>query len=178
MAAAALIGCDNSQAVHPPDPDLNRMLVQPRAESFDPSDLFEDGKVMQAPPKGTVPNDRPDPAEPPRDARLLGEGRRLFETICATCHGVDGSGESVVATKMAFRRPPSFDDPRLRALSDGDIYRIMSTGYGFMPSYAFMMSPRDRWAVVAYVDALRLSLRAPLAALPPEVRRRFQEEVP
>ena len=38
-----------------------------------------------------------------------------------------------------------------------------------MPSYAAELSLEDRWAVAAYVQALELSQRVELAALPPEL---------
>jgi hypothetical protein len=39
-----------------------------------------------------------------------------------------------------------------------------------MRSYAGDLPPADRWAVVAYVEALRLSQQVPLASLPADRR--------
>jgi hypothetical protein len=47
-----------------------------------------------------------------------------------------------------------------------------------MPSYAEELPVPERWAVVAYVQALQLSQRAPLSAAPPEVRARLAKETP
>ena len=47
-----------------------------------------------------------------------------------------------------------------------------------MYSYADRVAPADRWAIVAYIRALQLSQRAPVAALPPELRERLAREPP
>ena len=40
-----------------------------------------------------------------------------------------------------------------------------------MPSYAGQISPRDRWAIVAYVRALQLSQHFPADQLTPEMKK-------
>ena len=37
------------------------------------------------------------------------------------------------------------------------------------------IAPEDRWKIIAYIRALQLSQRAPLAALPEEERKRLDE---
>ena len=101
---------------------------------------------------------------------LLERGRARFAIACATCHGVAGDGDTVVARNRQRRRPPSLHEPRIVALSPGALYRVIVAGYGLMPSYAKLVEPADRWAVVAYVRTLELSWGAKLAALPAEVR--------
>jgi mono/diheme cytochrome c family protein len=43
----------------------------------------------------------------------------------------------------------------------------MTNGFGAMPDYRAQISPRDRWAIAAYVRALQLSQHAS----PPTSRR-------
>jgi hypothetical protein len=45
-----------------------------------------------------------------------------------------------------------------------------------MPSYAVELTPQERWAVAAYVEALRRSQSATLADAPPEIQKRLREE--
>jgi mono/diheme cytochrome c family protein len=71
---------------------------------------------------------------------------------------------------MQRRRPPSLHEPRLIALTPGAMYRVIVAGYGLMPSYAKLVAPDDRWAVIAYVRTLQLSWTAQLDALPPAIR--------
>lgn len=177
LALPLIAACDDRQAVHPLDVDWNRMLEQPRARAYDESAAFPDGRAMRVPPPGAIPHDRP-PAERPAVTRaVLERGRERFEVFCAACHGIDGSGRSVVATKMVYRPPPSLHEPRLRAYSTERIEQIIERGYGFMPSYADALVPDERAAVAAYVQALQLSRHAEVAALPEEVRARLEKEV-
>jgi mono/diheme cytochrome c family protein len=145
---------------------------------------------MRAPPEGTVPHGTllpldvasglgPDglaiPRSPlPVDARLLARGRERFDVNCAVCHGLLGDGESQVSLSMSLRRPPSLH--AYRDVPDGHIYRVISEGFGLMPSYAAALSVEDRWAIVAYVRALQLSQYATLQDVPPDARRKLEEE--
>jgi mono/diheme cytochrome c family protein len=173
----AISACDNRQVWHAPDPTLARMLEQPKADPYEATSAFADGKTMRDPPRGTVPRDSEDVPAPPLTRALLTAGRAQFERICATCHGVAGEGVSVVATRMA-RPPPSLHEPRYRALSREQVFVVVTSGYGLMPSYADMMSADERWSVVAYVQALQLSRSAPVSSLPPEMRAALAKEAP
>jgi len=182
LAAAALAGCDNGDAT----PDWSRMITQPKLLPYEPSELFPDQRAMRPLPAGTIPREWiADPvARTGRDARgadpgivplpitraLLERGRARFAIACAVCHGIAGDGDSVVARNMQRRRPPSLHEARLVALTPGALYQVIALGYGVMPSYATLLTPDDRWAVVAYVRALQLSWSAKLAALPETVR--------
>jgi mono/diheme cytochrome c family protein len=164
-----LAACDDRQAFHEPNPTLARMLSQRRADPYAVSSFFTDGKVMREPPPGTLPRDAVlDP--PPMTRDLLVQGRERFEALCAACHGVTGTGESAVASKMDLRRPPSLADARSRCLSREELFARISDGYGMMPSYAAMLDVHERWAVVGYVRALQLSRGVKMADLPAPVR--------
>jgi mono/diheme cytochrome c family protein len=173
VASASLVlavsSCDNSEAFRKMNPSWSRMLTQPRADAYDPSEVFDNGKVMQDPPRGTIPADL-EPSEPlPITRELVVLGRTSFETYCAACHGILGDGQSVVAEKMLLRPPPSFHEARIRAFPPATIVQVIESGYGFMPSYAVMVRPHERWAVAAYVKALQAS-RMPASELPPDLR--------
>lgn len=170
--------CDNRQALHEPDPTLARMLDQRRADPYSASPVFADGKTMREPPRHTVARDDDEVPRPEVTRELLTAGRTRFERICATCHGVAGDGDSVVATKMTRRPPPSLHEERLRALPDERLHAVVTSGYGLMPGFADMLREDERWAVVAYVRALQLSRRAPVAALTPAMRAELTKEAP
>lgn len=173
-----LTACDNSQALHEPHPSLERMQIQERVNPFD-------ARGMRAPPPDTVTRDNDatldaldDAGEMPVDVDLglLEEGRTSFDRICATCHGVLGDGDSVVASKMKDRPPPSLHDQRAVSLGKQQLYDVITNGYGLMPPYAHQLAPRERWAVIAYLDALRLSRHATVANLPLDVQRELNEQ--
>jgi mono/diheme cytochrome c family protein len=179
FAVLAAIACDNRQAIQEPEWTLSRMLSQRRADPYEGTSAFRDGLVMRRPPLGSVPedDDRDDPP-PPITREVLQLGRSRFDVTCATCHGIRGDGDSVVASKMTLRRPPSLHDARYRALSREQVFVIVTDGYGLMPSYADMLPRSERWAVVAYVQALQLSQAASVAELPPELRAELAKEAP
>ncbi|HEX3772980.1 MAG TPA: cytochrome c [Polyangiaceae bacterium] len=195
LAVASLFGCDNRQAFVVPEPGLERMLLQPRATPYGQSSAFSDGRAMRAPVSDTVPRERPFVGQPVletgRDStgyalvipialsrESLEQGRAAFERICATCHGVLGDGQSVVAEKMELRKPPSLHESRIAALPPGKIFEVASQGYGLMPGYAATLSVSERWSVIAYLDALRLSQAVLVSDLPLRDRAELSRSEP
>jgi mono/diheme cytochrome c family protein len=205
LAAVALAlvvaGCRTEQTIVAPDPHLERMVDQPKAMPYGEAPLLPDGMTMQQPPDGTLSVDAvaasevttglTEDAHPggessryatrvpiPIDRALLETGRARFETICAACHGILGDGTSVVATHMALRKPPSLLVPPASTDEVGEQFHTVVHGYGLMPSYRVQLSDREAWAVVAYLQALRLAQRARVSDLPPDVRERLAQEAP
>jgi mono/diheme cytochrome c family protein len=162
--------CDNGGST----PDWSRMIDQPKLLPYGET---ADGFTMRAPPDGVIARDWT--PEPPADLadipvpitrELLDRGRARFTTVCAACHGVAGDGNSAVASNMQRRRPASLHEPRIVALRPGFMYRVITVGYGLMPSLASLVSKDDRWAVIAYVRTLELAWTARLDRLPSEIR--------
>lgn len=198
VACAALLGalplgaCDDRDALHRPDPGLERMQLQPKIVPY--------AAPMRRPPEGTFArtSEGDDGAllddTRTRDGReggafvtvvpvpvtraLLTRGRADFDRVCAACHGVVGDGESVVAAKMESRRPPSLHEARIRALPAGRLYDVVTRGYGLMPPLTELLDVRARWSVVAYVQALQLSQSARAADLPPPMQGELAREAP
>jgi mono/diheme cytochrome c family protein len=166
--------------------DLERMLEQHKAKAYDQTPFFEDGQVMRPPPRDTVPVTRITHAPAlttgsqggayvqtipiPVDAELLKRGEDRFRIFCRTCHGPLGDGQSEVAENMKLRKPPSLHEARIVSFPPGQLFRVVSEGYGLMPAYADALPVSDRWAVVAFVRALQLSQNVALADLPQDLR--------
>lgn len=190
-----LSACDEQQAFHQPDPGLERMLVQSRGERYGASPAFADGRTMRAPVPDTMSREQSfigqtqietgrNETDYVQNSPLLVTraslevGRAAFESVCATCHGVLGDGNSVVAEKMELRKPPSLHEARIARLRAGKVFQVASVGYGLMPGYAALLSVEERWAVVGYLDALRLSQAAPVASLPPFIQAELRQVAP
>lgn len=141
-----LAGCDQN------------MVQQPRYDEYERWPLTADNSAMQAPPEGTVAQDAPAHAaateRPPLTPALLARGRERFEIYCSMCHGYDGRGDGIVPAR-GFPKPPSYLEPRLVKAPVAHFYDVISNGYGVMYSYADRVSPRDRWAIAAYIRALQ-----------------------
>ncbi len=195
LAAAALLpGCDDDLL---PSINLERMIDQSKDKSYGDEPYFRDGRAMRTPPRDSVPMTRAD-TQPgiavgeaagayltrspfPITRGVLNVGRDRFQTYCAACHGISGNGESIVAANMTLRKPPSLVDARVQGFPDGRIYQVIVLGYGLMRPYTEdITTPEERWATVAYLRALQLSqgVGVPLASLPPEARRRAEQELP
>jgi hypothetical protein len=103
---------------------------------------------------------------------VLERGQERFNIYCSPCHDRTGSGEGMIVQR-GYKQPPSFHDPRLRAVPDGYFFQVMTNGFATMPAYAAQVPARDRWAIVAYIRALQLSQNATLADVPAEERAKL-----
>ncbi len=73
---------------------------------------------------------------------VAASGRALYTQICAACHGLDRTGNAV-------QNVPSLVGINQKLKSE-DIIKLLETGKGVMPSFAFL-SPRQKAAVTDYV---------------------------
>lgn len=167
--------------------ELQRMVDQRRCTPGQTTDQLDNGSCNQTPPSGTVSyqaaSDLPSNTGRTRQGETLAEsplpvtrerieyGRKRFDVYCAPCHGLIGDGETQVSENMLLRKPPAIFSDRVQHLTDGQIFRVISHGFGLMPSYARSLDPEARWAVIAYVRVLGLSQRVSLSELSPELQK-------
>ncbi len=95
--------------------------------------------------------------ELPEKAIDLAEGRRLYQSTCASCHGVAGRGDGAAGRAMTPRPPPIGDAAAMYDVSPATMYRIVSVGIGGtpMPGYGASLSAAQRWNIVSYLMSLR-----------------------
>jgi mono/diheme cytochrome c family protein len=106
--------------------------------------------------------------------QVMARGRERFDIYCAPCHGRTGLGDGMIV-RRGYRRPPPYNDERLRNAPVGHFYDVITNGFGAMPDYQTQIPVNDRWAIVAYVKALQLSSYAPLADVPAADRSKLDE---
>jgi len=63
----------------------------------------------------------------------------------------------------------------LREAPIGHFFDVITNGFGAMQDYSAQISPRDRWAIAAYVRALQVSQRATMANVPESERRELEK---
>jgi mono/diheme cytochrome c family protein len=99
-------------------------------------------------------NPVPDSPEVQREARLH------FADHCATCHGNDGSGDTMLGHGL-YPKPPDLRADQTQNLSDGDIFWIIQNGVRLtgMPAFGGAGSGHDHdvedsWKLVRFIRHL------------------------
>lgn len=106
----------------------------------------------------------------PVNKSTLEHGRNRFMIYCYVCHDALGTGHGMIVQR-GYTPPPSYHSERLRKAPVGHFFKVITHGYGSMPSYRNQVPPRDRWAIIAYIRALQLSQRYPADQLTETMRR-------
>src|SRR5215510_12940202 len=71
-------------------------------------------------------------------------GKKLYETICVTCHGTPGNLGSLPTSRQFWKEPfKNGADPY-------SLYRTISDGFGQMPAWPGF-TPQDRYDVIHYL---------------------------
>ena len=172
LGALTLFGCTES--------DIDPMMRQEKMKAYWVNDYYPDGRSMRVPPTGTVAREHDltlDTTAPPVTAALLQRGHERFDIYCAVCHGYAGDGDSVVASKMSLRGPPTLVDDKVRAYTVQQIFTVATEGYGYMPSYVGQVPTKDRWAIANYVKALQLSQHASIDDVPADKRGELDKPI-
>ena len=92
------------------------------------------------------------------DEEFLKRGQERFNIYCSVCHGYTGEGNGLVPQKEEYNViVTSLHSNLLDDKVDGYFFDIITNGKNNMASYAHQISPEDRWAIVAYIKALRFS---------------------
>jgi mono/diheme cytochrome c family protein len=92
----------------------------------------------------------------PITKELIDRGEERYRIFCMVCHGPVGNGDGMIV-RRGFPQPPTYNDDRLRNAPVGHFYDVITNGWGKMNSYASMVPPADRWAIVAYIRTLQVS---------------------
>jgi len=164
------------------------MALQPKNRPLSPSDFFTDGRserplLENTVARGSIADDallipKESNAFPlPVTQELLERGEGRYKIFCTPCHGLQGDGNGMIAMR-GMKHPPSYHEERLRQVPTGYIYDVITNGFGAMYGYSAQITPRDRWAIVAYVRALQLSRNAKVADLPAELREKVMNPPP
>ena len=88
------------------------------------------------------------------DEAFMARGHDQYQIYCAPCHGALGDGNGITK-QYGMGLTPTYHDPRLRDMAEGEIFNTITHGKGNMLPYSDKLSPEDRWAVILYVRALQ-----------------------
>jgi mono/diheme cytochrome c family protein len=150
--------------VYLPDMDVSRAY-----DTYSENPVVEEGRTMREPAEGTIPRGfTPYPfIKDDADLALAGEtyknpleanqevvdrGEVLYTRFCSHCHGANGDGQGVLYTSGRFLLPPgNLTQEKTIKRPDGEIYHIITVGYGGMAAHGPQILPEDRWKIIHYV---------------------------
>lgn len=145
------------------------MVHSPAYETYTPNPNFADGKTMRNPVEGTVPigyqpylyqktdEDRtragkelinPFEATPAN----LERGKQVFSIFCMDCHGEKGDGQGYLFTSKKYPfQPGNLLSDKVRNNPEGEIFHVITVGFGVMAPHGYMIRPEDRWKATLYI---------------------------
>ncbi len=192
LTALLLAGCrGNRSGETPVHPNLN-MDFQEKFQAQEANPLFADNAAMRKPVSGTVARgllkedtelftgrtesgEYVDRVPVPVSKAFLQRGKERYEIFCVVCHGQTGGGNGVIMRgNYGYTPATSYHTDRIRDVTDGYLYDVITNGIRNMPGYAQQIPVTDRWAIVAYVRALQRSQNATEGDLPQDVLSDFQ----
>jgi mono/diheme cytochrome c family protein len=182
-AMVPLAGCARGCTSSRPPIHLNpSMDDQPKVRPQAASTFFYNGASMREPVPGTVPigglkedgafftGRSPDglfiPTIPVTvDDRTIERGQDRYRIYCQPCHDPRGEGKGIL-----FQRgnvpTASFHQEKIQNYPDGQLFDVITNGFGLMSGYKWPIPPADRWAIVAYVRNLQRERQARAASAP------------
>lgn len=176
-------GCTSSRPPIHPNPSMDD---QPKVLAQAASTFFYDGASMRPPVPGTVAigelrenaalftgrsADGQFVATIPVtvDDTLLERGRQRYAIYCQPCHDARGDGRGIL-----FQRgnvpTASFHQEKILKYPDGQIFDVITNGFGLMSGYRWPIPPADRWAIIAHVRELERARLASAAARPADTK--------
>lgn len=185
VALFAIVGFRGRISHLPPIEIFSDMNRQPKLRPQQPDSFFANGISSQLPPPGTIA--RSDPIQTvdgavysfenspvntgritgttnfvennplPVSGAMLARGHERFDIYCSPCHGRLGDGNGITKSIGDMPAVANLHDPRIVALTDGEIFNTITHGKNTMGAYGPLIPTEDRWAIVAYLRALQLS---------------------
>jgi hypothetical protein len=167
-STGCLRGCTSNE---PPIHLQRNMFHQPKYRPQAASDFFYDGATMRPPVEGTVARGelnedqaffqgldaagQPVAASPVEATDAMkARGAERYHIYCTPCHDARGDGKGILFQRGKVPTA-SFHSDKLRAATDGQIFAVITNGFGLMAAYRAQIPPGDRWAIIAHVRALQ-----------------------
>jgi len=90
------------------------------------------------------------------DEKATAMGKKLFNNMCAICHGKTGKGNGVAGVSL-IPRPANFLSIDVKKESDGAIFWKLTEGKAPMAAYKEILTEDQRWDLVCYIRKLQES---------------------
>jgi mono/diheme cytochrome c family protein len=113
-------------------------------------------EVMPVPAPYRIPEEdakKPNPIKP--TAGAVAEGRRLYDSQCAMCHGETGDGKGELAVSLVLTTTKDWTQPdTLKEWTDGQLFYVMDKGKRHMPGQEGRMKEDQKWNLVNFIRSL------------------------
>ena len=137
----------------------------------------------------TTARDAKNPVQPTPE--VLAGAMAHYADHCATCHGNDGKGETLIGRGL-YPKPPDMTSANTQELTDGELYYIIENGIRFTGMPAFGEEPgnlenNESWDLVHFIRHLpsitddeiaamkKMNPKSPMELSKEEEMRRFLE---
>jgi mono/diheme cytochrome c family protein len=123
--------------------------AQETQQAAAPSSAAASATAFKIPPEETQRANKvkPTPAS-------LAEGKHVYASQCAMCHGNTGDGKGDLAADMKLQLRDYRDPDALKKFTDGELFYILTKGKGDMPGTEDRMKETQRWDLVNYLRSL------------------------
>jgi len=145
------------------------MVTSPAYETYTANPNFKNGITMQPPVEGTIargmnpyPYQKTDEDRAIAAATLVNElettaenlarGKKEYGIYCSQCHGEKGDGQGRLYVSKKYTYPPgNLLSEKMMVASEGDIYHVITVGFGIMAAHGSMIHDDDRWKIAMYI---------------------------
>jgi len=160
--------CDRDRN-HPGHSYFPDMADSRAYESYTANPNFADSLTARLPVKGTIPRGTiPYNIEKSDENRILTGlnmknpilinennlqvGKAKYEVFCIYCHGEQGDGQGYLVTsgRYPYKAADLLSD-KMKKAPDGEIFHVISVGWGIMGAHASQINQEDRWRIAAYI---------------------------
>lgn len=106
-------------------------------------------------------------AASPGRAQDQAEGRKLYTSYCASCHGDKGKGDGVAAGSLSVKPRDHTNGAVMNQLTDQSLADVISKGGGavgkstFMPAWGASLNEKQVRDLVAYIRSLAVAQSKP-----------------
>ena len=95
---------------------------------------------------------RVNPVKP--TAASIADGKSLYSSQCAMCHGAAGDGKGDLAVELKMKLRDYRDPAALKNLTDGELHYVLVKGKGQMPGQEGRMKDTQLWNFVNFIRSL------------------------
>jgi len=88
------------------------------------------------------------------DTKAAKNGKSLYITNCANCHGNKGEGNGPGAAALN-PKPKNLTSDKVQSQTDGAIFWKITTGNPPMVSWQKVLTEKERWSLVNYIRQLK-----------------------